>query len=66
MPKQVRHGCVDKYKHMELTMLYQPISDAEFHKKSFRDGMKLALISVTSGVLMAVAVASLLVIAEIW
>lgn len=47
-------------------MLYQPLSNAEFQKKSFRDGLKLALISVTSGMLMAVAVSSLLFIAEIW
>ncbi len=42
------------------------MNEAEFRKKVSRDGLKLAVIAVTSGALMAIAVASLLILGEIW
>lgn len=36
-------------------MLYQPMSEAEFRKKVRRDGLKLALLSVTGGVIIGAA-----------
>lgn len=47
-------------------MLYQPMNEKEFSKKTSREGLKLALIAVTSGVLMAVAVSALLILGGIW
>lgn len=41
-------------------MLYQPMSEAEFRKKVRRDGLKLALLSVTCGVIIGAAFGTLL------